>query len=200
MIFHRIIRKIVKIYRSNEEKTYLQQLGDHGSGVWIEYPCILSHAENIYISDGCRMLPYARIQTFPKSVKEKPTIRIGSGGIFGCRLCILAGDDILIGDNVIAASNVTIVSHNHGMDPSCSTPYKDQSLKVAPIVIGNNCWIGEGVTICAGVTIGDNVVIGAGSVVVSDIKENHVAAGIPAREIKWFDYENHQWERVEKRQ
>ena len=57
----------------------------------------------------------------------------------------------------------------------------------APIVLGNNVWLGEGAKVCKGVTIGENSVIGAGSVVASDIPANVIAAGNPAREIKKLD-------------
>ena len=52
------------------------------------------------------------------------------------------------------------------------------------MAIGDNCWIGGGVTILPGVTIGDNVTIGAGSVVVSDIPSGCVAVGNPARKVR----------------
>jgi maltose O-acetyltransferase len=49
-----------------------------------------------------------------------------------------------------------------------------------PITIGEDCWIGAGVTICPGVTIGDRTVIAAGSVVTKDIPSDVLAAGVPA--------------------
>ena len=57
----------------------------------------------------------------------------------------------------------------------------------APIVIGDNCWIGANATICPGVTLGDNVVVGAGAVVVKDCGDNVVIAGVPAVVIKHID-------------
>ena len=53
-----------------------------------------------------------------------------------------------------------------------------------PIKVGNNVWIGAGVTVLPGVTIGDNVTIGAGSIVNRDIPSNCVAAGVPCRVIR----------------
>ena len=53
-----------------------------------------------------------------------------------------------------------------------------------PITVGDNVWIGGGVTVLPGVTIGSNSVIGAGSVVVHDIPEGVVAVGNPCRPIK----------------
>jgi acetyltransferase-like isoleucine patch superfamily enzyme len=55
------------------------------------------------------------------------------------------------------------------------------------IKIGNNVFIGINAIILPGVTIGNNVIIGAGSLVNSDIPDNSVVAGIPARIIKDID-------------
>ncbi|MFF1945965.1 DapH/DapD/GlmU-related protein [Rhodococcus qingshengii] len=49
--------------------------------------------------------------------------------------------------------------------------------RAAPIVIGENTWLGASVTVGAGVSIGRDVVIGAGSVVLHDIPDHVVAAG-----------------------
>ena len=49
------------------------------------------------------------------------------------------------------------------------------------IEIGDNVWIGGGVTVLPGVTIGNNVVIGAGSIVTKDIPDNSLAYGNPCR-------------------
>lgn len=47
------------------------------------------------------------------------------------------------------------------------------------INIGDNCYIGSGVTILGPVTIGNNVTIGAGAVVTKDVPDNAVVAGVP---------------------
>lgn len=62
---------------------------------------------------------------------------------------------------------------------------RNQGLEYAyPITIGDNVWIGAGVTVLPGVTIGNNAVIGAGSVVNRDIPDGVVAAGNPCRVIR----------------
>lgn len=42
--------------------------------------------------------------------------------------------------------------------------------RTAPVVIGDDVWIGMGVTILKGVTIGSGTVIAAGSIVARDIR------------------------------
>lgn len=52
-------------------------------------------------------------------------------------------------------------------------------------IIGNNVSLGASVTIIGNVKIGNNVIIGAGSVVVKDIPDDCIAAGNPAKVIRY---------------
>lgn len=88
---------------------------------------------------------------------------------------------IYVGDHTMFGPNVTIATAAHPI----SVEERMQGMQYnRPVHIGNNCWLGAGVTVLPGVTIGDNSVIGAGSVVVKDIPANVVAVGNPCRVIK----------------
>ncbi|AWW32522.1 serine acetyltransferase [Echinicola strongylocentroti] len=50
--------------------------------------------------------------------------------------------------------------------------------------IGDNCYIGTGVTILGPINIGNNVTIAAGSVVTQDVPDNCIIGGIPAKVLK----------------
>ena len=76
-----------------------------------------------------------------------------------------------IGKNCTLLPGVVIGNKNLESDDSCVT-------------IGDNCYIGLGAKIFGQVSIGNNVIIGANSVVVKDIPDNCVVAGIPAKIIK----------------
>lgn len=58
------------------------------------------------------------------------------------------------------------------------------------IVIGNDVWFGENVTVMSGVKIGDGAVIGTNSTVVKDVESYSIVGGHPAKHIKYrFDEE-----------
>lgn len=98
---------------------------------------------------------------------------------YGC--VILDGAKVTFGDNVFVAPNCGFHTAGHPLD----VEQRNQGLEYAyPITIGDNVWIGAGVTVLPGVTIGNNAVIGAGSVVNRDIPDGVVAAGNPCRVIR----------------
>lgn len=51
----------------------------------------------------------------------------------------------------------------------------------APIVIGDNVWVGANSTVLKGVAIGNNSVVGAYSLVNKNIGENELHVGVPAK-------------------
>ena len=91
-------------------------------------------------------------------------------------------------NNLLNCYNVQIYTAYHPTnarerfgEPKPDGTFEFCETQTAPVVIGNNVWIGGGVIILPGVTIGDNVVIGAGSVVTKDIPDNVIAYGNPCK-------------------
>lgn len=114
--------------------------------------------------------------------------KIGSGSV------INSVDSVVIGNYSALAENVHITdNNNHPVNPSYRKYMRingDDESRLwkhsahAPVVIGENCWIGRNVSIMKGVTIGDNCVIAANSVVTKSIPANCIAAGNPAKVVK----------------
>ena len=54
-----------------------------------------------------------------------------------------------------------------------------------PIIIGNDCWIGQRALIVGGITIGDGAVVMAGAVVTKDVPPYAIVGGVPAKVVKY---------------
>lgn len=89
---------------------------------------------------------------------------------------------IEVGDMVIIGAGSKFYSHDH-IFSSLEKPIRYQGLVKKPIKIKNNVYIGCNVVVLGDVTIESGAVIGAGSVVTSNIPENAIAAGVPAKVI-----------------
>ena len=85
--------------------------------------------------------------------------------------------DISIGKNTIITSGVKILSHY------LDTTKPIHSFVRGKVRIGENVFIGMNALIVKPVTIGDGAVIAAGAVVIDDIEELAIVAGVPARTI-----------------
>ena len=96
---------------------------------------------------------------------------------------LIDSSEFTIGNNVFFAPNcivnTNIIEYNESK--------KQYSIISKPIKIGNNVWIASNVYIKGGISISDNSTIGAGSVVISDMSNNCIALGNPAKIFKKFD-------------
>ncbi len=111
-------------------------------------------------------------------------IFIGDDFYSNYNLTILDCAKVTIGNNCYIADNVGIYAVGH---PTNRLLRRVDIEYGAPVVIGDDVWIGGHTVINPGVTIGDNVVIGSGSVVTRDIESGVVAAGNPCRVIRKID-------------
>lgn len=165
--------------------------------------------ENLMLPDANRIFP---LKSGLKSVIHiKPTIKnkniiVGeysyySGNNFeSCvtHLYDFIDDKLIIGKFCQIGANVEFVMNgaNHQMNAVSTYPFyifngwkqDPPSIKDLPIkgytIIGNDVWIGEGVTILPGVKIGDGVIIGKCSLVTKDIPPYSIVGGNPAKIIK----------------
>jgi acetyltransferase-like isoleucine patch superfamily enzyme len=115
---------------------------------------------------------------------EKKGISIGNGVSISGDCVISATESIIVEDDVLIGRYVHIADHRHGFEDSTKPIVAQEIAGVAPVRIKSGAWLGQGVVICPGVTIGRNAVIGANSVVRSDVPDNFLAAGIPAKIIR----------------
>jgi acetyltransferase-like isoleucine patch superfamily enzyme len=128
------------------------------------------------INDKFFMLGYNEILNSGK-------LQIGTNFSMNCFSRIICLNSIKIGNNVMLAEFVSIIDHDHTYH-LVNDKISLNGHTTSPIIIGDNVWISDKVSILKGVTIGNNVVIGANSVVTKDIPSNSIAVGCPARVVK----------------
>lgn len=127
-----------------------------------------------------------------------PQIVIGDDVTISHWAHIAATHYVEIGAGSLLGSKVIITDHNHGQysDPHTSpllTPAARPLDAEQCVIIGRNVWLADGVVVTPGSRIGDGSIIGANSVVTSVIPANTIAAGIPARAIKQYDFDLQRW-------
>jgi acetyltransferase-like isoleucine patch superfamily enzyme len=97
------------------------------------------------------------------------------------------GPGIRIGAGALLGSGITIYDSDfHDLHPDRR---RGGAPRMAPVELGENVFIGDGVKILKGVRIGAHSVIGAGSIVSTSIPEGVIAGGNPARVIRALPYE-----------
>lgn len=104
-------------------------------------------------------------------------IRMGESVVVNANCTFLDGGGITIGDHTLIGPGCQLLTPVH---PTDYLERRKPIERAARIEIGEDCWLGGGVTVCPGVRIGARSIIGAGSVVVHDIPDDVMAAGNPA--------------------
>ena len=144
----------------------------------------VSIGNNFYIRTG---LFYTEVGSTGSRILVGPQGVLTIGNNVGMSNATIVADcSVTIGDNVMIGGGVQIFDTNfHSTDSTIRTSGHENrdDVKKAPIVIGNNVFIGTNCIICKGVTIGDNAIIAAGSVVVKSVPAGEVWGGNPAKVI-----------------
>ena len=89
---------------------------------------------------------------------------------------------VTIGDHVMIGPYSVIVSSNHAYK-QVSSPMTSLDHIMAPVVIGDDVWIGAHAVITGGSKIGNGAVVSAGAVVTQDVGDYQIVGGVPARVI-----------------
>ena len=129
----------------------------------LEYDSNSKFETDIYISDGTKL-------------------RIGKY----CRINenVFFQGDVIIGNYVMIAPNVTIHSSTHIYD-SIENPMVLNGLSNNnTVIIEDDVWIGRNVVVLPGIKIGKGSIVGANSVVTKDIEPYSIYGGVPAKLIR----------------
>ncbi|GAP36997.1 chloramphenicol acetyltransferase [Piscinibacter sakaiensis] len=120
-------------------------------------------------------------------------IRIGQRCFVGEGTRIWSAASVTIGDRVLISHGVNIHDNNaHAVSAAARARHFDDifssghpstldDVPAAPIVIGNDAWIGFNAVVLKGVTIGEGAIVGACSLVTRDVPPYAKVVGSPAR-------------------
>ena len=150
---------------------------------------------NLTIGKNCR------IEAYPYYSRLK-LIHFGSDVEINDCVHITAVYSVKIGNNVLIASKVYISDCTHGQykgensDSDPNTKVGKRKLSGSPVVIEDNVWIGEFVSILPGVTIGQCSIVGSNSVVTKNVDPYTIVVGSPARPIKKYSFETNRWIKI----
>ncbi len=112
-----------------------------------------------------------------------PSITVGDYSVINPGVRMTAAIGIEIGEGALIATGAYITDADwHGKYHRVYPPGS-----VAKVVLGSNVWVGDGAMILKGVQIGQNSIVGAGAVVTSDVADNTVVAGNPAKVVSQLD-------------
>ena len=138
----------------------------------------------IVFGDRCTVGRLATIRPTNVLVDEPGEgLRMGDHSNIGAYSYIGCSGYIEIGSNVLMGPRVNLLAENHCFDRT-DIPIKAQGVERRPIVIEDDCWIGAGATVVAGVTIRRGSIVAAGAVVTADVPPYSIVAGVPARLVR----------------
>ena len=96
------------------------------------------------------------------------------------------GSDTMIDMGAVLGGRATVGSRCH-VGAGAVLAGVVEPASATPVILEDDVLIGANAVVIEGVHIGKNAVVAAGSVVISDVPDNAVVAGVPARVIKTKD-------------
>jgi len=161
----------------------------------ITYYLVIKNLPSSYFPFG-KSFNYLRVGLLKRFFIIGQHTTIESGFKFGMKDVLIIGshsqinEDVyiqsaIIGNYVLIAQRVAILSVTHHFD-SVIVPIRLQgSTKSSPVIIADDVWIGRNAIIMPGLIIGKGAVVAAGAVVTKDVPPYAIVGGVPAKIIKF---------------
>ena len=131
---------------------------------------LLKIGSNVRIDRGVRLLSTNQSQ-----------IVIGDRTAIGLYSVFNGGDNIILGEACLISGFVYLQTSMHSHDYGIYI--KDQGYSHAPVILGNDIWLGAHAVILPGCHLSDGVIVGSNAVVTSSVEINTIVGGVPAKVI-----------------
>lgn len=190
MLLSKVVNMFYLVFSQIYYKAIMRSFGRHSR---IISPMLIVNAKNIAIGRDVFIRNGVRLEVVDP--QNDIVICIGDNVNIEQNCHIIGRVKVTIEDNVTITGNCSIVDVSHPYeDVYDTTKIGDRiSKNEKTVTIGTGSFIGFGAHISPGVSIGKYCVVGAGSVVTKSIPDHTVVAGVPAKIIKRFSFEEDKW-------
>lgn len=166
-----------------------------GHNVTLRHPHKIFIGDNVVIDDGCCLDAKG---TDNRGITIGAGVFVGRNTILSCKNgdiilednanigfnCeIFSASRVRVGKNILMAAYTYLVGGDHLYDRT-DIPVLEQGRTARGIEVDDNVWLGTHVVVTDGSRVGRDAIIGAGAVVVGEIPEFAIAAGIPAKIVR----------------
>ena len=166
-----------------------------GVNVTLRHPHKIQIGDNVVIDDQC-CLDAKGIDN--RGIVIGEGVFVGRNTILSCKNGDILIDDranigfnceifsasrVRVGKSILMAAYTYLVGGDHLYD-RIDLPVLEQGRTARGIDVDDNVWLGAHVVVTDGSRVGRDAIIGAGAVVVGEIPEFAIAAGIPAKVIR----------------
>lgn len=171
-----------------------------GSNINLRHPKRIHLGNNVVISEGCildaRNPSHVQVIVLGENVILSNNVMISCKGgsvVVGSRTGIGAqtimqsgvGEPVVIGDDVIIGPRCYVTGGGNYNTERLDIPIWQQGKRcMGGSKLEKDVWLGANVTILGGVTVGSGSIVAAGAVVIKDIAERTISAGVPAKVVK----------------
>jgi acetyltransferase-like isoleucine patch superfamily enzyme len=149
-----------------------------GDDLQVSPAVILKHPETMELGNSVFIGAQTMIQgRFDGTCRIGDHVWIGPQSYFDARHLVLE-------DYVGWGPGAKVLGSTHSAEP-VGEPIITTDLLIKPVVVGFGADIGMNASILPGVHIGAHSIVGAGAVVTQDVPDYAIAAGIPARVLRY---------------
>ena len=166
-----------------------------GQNVVLRHPHKIAIGDNVVIDDNCCLDAKG---TTNRGITLANGVFLGRNTILSCKngniqldedanvgfnVEVFSAAEVRIGARTLIAAYTYLVGGDHLFDRT-DIAVLAQGRTARGIDVGENVWLGAHVVVTDGSRVGRDAVIGAGAVVIGDVPDFHIAAGVPARVIR----------------
>jgi acetyltransferase-like isoleucine patch superfamily enzyme len=166
-----------------------------GNGISIRDPRRIDGLQFIHVGENTEIGQRVWLSAYEhyRDQDFTPCLVIGPNCYIGNYACITCTSRVSIGEGCVLSEFAYVTDTFHGVDPLAGPILRQPLISKGGVQIGPNTFIGYHACILPGVTLGEHCVVGASSVVTHSFPAYSMIAGSPARLIKKFSFERHDW-------